>query len=183
MKLLLTDIDGVILNWSDHFRKYLQQYYPDVDLWDPTVFAQQDITADIIKHYNYTAWIGFVPPLRDAQDVLPKFKKDGWEIIACTSMGSDQYANALRRMNIENLFPSVFSRIDIIPFMEPKNKWLTQYRGSGAVWVEDKWTNAMAGADMGLKTFLMRHEYNSKYNSKNINEVDNWIQIYNKVSK
>ena len=53
MKLLLTDIDGVILNWSDHFRKYLQQYYPDVDLWDPTVFAQQDITADIIKHYNY----------------------------------------------------------------------------------------------------------------------------------
>ena len=42
MKILLTDIDGVVLNWSDHFQKYLKQYYPDVALWDPTVFAQAD---------------------------------------------------------------------------------------------------------------------------------------------
>ena len=53
MKILLTDIDGVVLNWSDHFQKYLKQYYPDVALWDPTVFAQADETAEIIKQYNY----------------------------------------------------------------------------------------------------------------------------------
>ena len=86
-------------------------------------------------------------------------------------------------MNIESLFPNVFSRIDIIPFMDPKNKWLTQYRDSGAIWVEDKWTNAVAGANIGLKTYLMKHEYNAQYSANNIEKVDNWIQIYNKVNK
>lgn len=182
-KILLTDIDGVVLNWSDHFQKYLKQYYPEVSLWDPTTFAQSDQTADIIKYYNNTAWIGFLPPLRDAQEILPKFKQEGWEIIACTSMGVDQYANALRKQNIESLFPDVFARVDIIPFMEPKNKWLSQYKGSGAIWVEDKWTNAVAGANIGLKTYFMKHSYNAMYDADNIEKVDNWIQIYNKVNK
>ena len=29
MKILLTDIDGVVLDWVAHFEKYLNTYYPD----------------------------------------------------------------------------------------------------------------------------------------------------------
>jgi hypothetical protein len=29
----------------------------------------------------------------------------------------------------------------------------------------------------------MKHEYNAKYSANNIEKVDNWIQIYNKVNK
>ena len=96
-------------------------------------------------------------------------------------MGTDQYANALRKKNIENLMPDVFARVDIIPFMEPKGHWLSQWRGSGAVWVEDKWSNAVLGADMGIKTFLMKQSYNSSHDYQGVEKVDNWRQIYNKV--
>ena len=180
-KLLLTDIDGVVLDWSGHFNRYLKQHYPDLELMDPTQFDQKQQIGQLIEGFNKTAWIGFLQPLRDAADVLPKFKQQGWTVIACTSMGSDQYANSLRKMNIENHFPNVFDRVDIIPFMEPKHEWLSQYKGSGATWVEDKWSNALAGVDQGLNTYLMRHEYNAYADNNNVKKVDNWQQIAGQV--
>jgi FMN phosphatase YigB (HAD superfamily) len=178
-KLILTDIDGVCLDWSKQFNKFLKEYHPDKELMDPTVFAQAPDTAKLIEGYNKTAWIGFLEPHRDAKEVLQKFKNDGWQIIGCTSMGTDRYANALRKMNIESHFPEVFDKVDIIPFMEPKNRWLSYYKDSGAIWVEDKISNAKAGADIGLNTYLMKHEYNAFLDDKRIKKVDNWIQIYN----
>ena len=77
--------------------------------------------------------------------------------------------------------PDVFAQLEIIPFMQPKGNWLAPWKGSGAVWVEDKWSNAIIGADMGIKTFLMKQSYNSKQDYQGVEKVDNWRQIYNKV--
>ena len=181
MKILLTDIDGVVLDWQKHFNNYLDKYYPDEKLFDPTVFAQGERTGKIIKEFNNTAWIGFLEPWKDSVEVLTELKNMGWKIYGCTSMGTDQYANALRKKNIETLMPDIFTQLDIIPFMQPKGNWLSQWKGSGAVWVEDKWSNAILGADMGIKTFLMKQSYNSKHDYKGVEKVDNWRQIYNKV--
>lgn len=65
--------------------------------------------------------------------------------------------------------------------MSPKNEWLSQYKDSDAVWVEDKWANALAGANQRLNTYLMRHEYNASNDDKRITKVDNWQQIASKV--
>jgi len=181
-KIILTDIDGVVLDWSGHFNKYLMQYHPEQKLMNPTTFSQTEDIGVMIEDFNKTAWIGFLDAHKDAREILPILKNEGWQIYGCTSMGSDQYANALRKQNIENLFPDVFAKLDIIPFMEPKGKWLSQWRGSGAIWVEDKWSNAIAGADIGLKTYLMKHEYNAQHDHTGIEKVDNWTQIYNKVT-
>ena len=182
-KILLTDIDGVVLDWQKHFNKYLDHYYPGEELFDPTVFAQGERTGKIIKEFNNSAWIGFLEPWKDSVEVLTELKKMGWKIYGCTSMGTDQYANALRKKNIETLMPDVFTQLDIIPFMQPKGNWLAPWKGSGAVWVEDKWSNAIIGADMGIKTFLMKQSYNSKQDYQGVEKVDNWRQIYNKVTQ
>tara|TARA_B100000989_G_scaffold269533_1_gene225012 strand:- start:211 stop:768 length:558 start_codon:yes stop_codon:yes gene_type:complete len=180
-KILLTDIDGVVLDWQKHFNKYLDHYYPGEELFDPTVFAQGERTGKIIKEFNNSAWIGFLEPWKDSVEVLTELNHMGWKIYGCTSMGTDQYANALRKKNIETLMPDVFTQLEIIPFMQPKGNWLAPWKGSGAVWVEDKWSNAIIGADMGIKTFLMKQSYNSKQDYQGVEKVDNWRQIYNKV--
>ena len=180
-KILLTDIDGVVLDWQKHFNKYLDHYYPGEELFDPTVFAQGERTGKIIKEFNNSAWIGFLEPWKDSVEVLTELNHMGWKIYGCTSMGTDQYANALRKKNIETLMPDVFAQLEIIPFMQPKGNWLAPWKGSGAVWVEDKWSNAIIGADMGIKTFLMKQSYNSKQAYTGVEKVDNWRQIYNKV--
>jgi hypothetical protein len=180
-KILLTDIDGVVLDWQKHFNKYLDHYYLGEELFDPTVFAQGERTGKIIKEFNNSAWIGFLEPWKDSVEVLTELNHMGWKIHGCTSMGTDQYANALRKKNIETLMPDVFAQLEIIPFMQPKGNWLAPWKGSGAVWVEDKWSNAIIGADMGIKTFLMKQSYNSKQDYPGVEKVDNWRQIYNKV--
>ena len=180
-KILLTDIDGVVLDWQKHFNKYLDHYYPGEELFDPTVFAQGERTGKIIKEFNNSAWIGFLEPWKDSVEVLTELNHMGWKIYGCTSMGTDQYANALRKKNIETLMPDVFAQLEIIPFMQPKGNWLAPWKGSGAVWVEEKWSNAIIGADMGIKTFLMKQSYNSKQDYQGVEKVDNWRQIYNKV--
>ena len=38
MKILLTDIDGVVLDWVKHFEAYLDRYYPDNKLANPKEF-------------------------------------------------------------------------------------------------------------------------------------------------
>ena len=200
MKILLTDIDGVVLDWVKHFEAYLDRYYPDNKLANPKEFdlnlrytdlkpmsesmgEENDFMRDVVKNFNTTAWIGYLEPFRDAKDVLPKFKDAGYKIIACTSMGTDPYSKALRKMNLEQHFPGVFDQIDIIPFAEPKGNWLKYYRDSGAYWIEDKWSNALAGADVGLNTLIMKHEYNAYMKDNRIRHVDNWQQIYSIVNK
>ena len=161
LKILLTDIYGVVLDWQQHFNNYLDKYYPGQELFDPTVFAQGEETGKIIKESNNTAWIGFLKPWKDPLEVLTEFKENGWHIFGCTLMGTDPIYNALRKKNIENLMPDVFARVDIIPLWNPA--LVIQWRGSGAIWVEDKWSNAILGADMGIKTFLMKQSYNPSH--------------------
>ena len=48
-KIILTDIDGVVLDWQTHFNDYLDKYYPGQELFDPTVFAQGETTGKIIN--------------------------------------------------------------------------------------------------------------------------------------
>ena len=115
--------------------------------------------------------------------MLNKLSSEGWEVHGCTAMGHDPYAIALRKQNLEMHFPNVFKRLDTVGFDVPKADWLAQYRGHKCVWVEDKWVNARAGADIGLETYLMKQSYNSMHDYKGVEKVDNWTQIYSKVVK
>ena len=91
-KILLTDLDGVVLDWSGRFDEYLKMYSPTSKSMDPTVFEQTDDIAQHMRTFNKSAWIGYLEPLRDAREILKNFKQDGWQIFACTAMGYDPYS-------------------------------------------------------------------------------------------
>ena len=78
MKYVLTDIDGVCLNWTKQFNKFLAYYHPDVTLDDPT--KDYEDVVHIMHDFNRSAWMGWCEPLCDAVDILTKFKERGFEI-------------------------------------------------------------------------------------------------------
>ena len=179
MKYILTDIDGVCLDWQTQFEKFLQFHYPDKDpKVDPT--ARHNNLEDEMNQFIGSAWQGWCQPLRDAVEILTKLKQQGYQVHGCTAMGFDPYAIALRKINLERHFPNVFDRLDTSESGAgcTKEDWLAQYRGHKCVWIEDKWGNAIAGATIGHKTFLMRHEYNASSDHPKVTKVDNWQQIY-----
>jgi len=183
-KIILTDIDGVCLDWQKQFEKFLKFHHPDKEpTADPT--ARRLTLEDEMEQFIGSAWQGWCEPLRDAVEILTQFKQEGHEVHGCTAMGFDPYAIALRKINLERHFPNVFDSLDTTEMGAgcTKEDWLAQYRGKDCVWVEDKWINAVAGASMGIKTFLMKQPYNAHNNDDRITKVDNWQQIHYYINK
>ena len=188
-KIILTDIDGVCVDWDRGFTKFAKKYF-DMEINDSTesharqrwVEMGRDID-DLIWHFNMSAWIKHLEPFRDAQTVIPQLSQEGWKFVAITSMHEDEHAHKLREENLQTLFGDAFTEVICIGTGYSKDDTLKPYKDSGYLWIEDKWRNAVLGADMGLDTILIKHPYNAYKDDSRITKVENWQQIYHYINK
>ena len=110
-KIILTDIDGVVLNWEYAFGEYMEfQGHQPVEGHNKFYSVRQkynlptDASGDlVIKTFNESAAIGFLPPLRDAQYFIKKLhEQHQYQFIAITSLSLLPYAQQLREKNLKN---------------------------------------------------------------------------------
>jgi hypothetical protein len=140
----------------------------------------KDTATKLIKTFNESAAIGFLPPLRDAIHYVRKLHEEhGYVFHAITSLSLDRNAGRLRRMNLEKLFgETVFEEIVCLGTGADKDEALEPYRDTGYYWLEDKWENSVVGQNMGLRSILVEHGHNMKYKG-DIPIVKDWRAIYN----
>jgi hypothetical protein len=186
-KIILTDVDGVLLDWEWAFDIYLQQHgfkkVPDGHLkYDISKRYGIDLEQGqkLIKIFNESAAIGFLPPLRDAMHYVKRLHEEhGYVFHAITSLSRDENACELRRMNLRKLFGStVFEKFVFLDTGADKDEVLKTYRDSGFFWVEDKKINCEVGHKLGLRSMLMEHGHSLDYVNPNIPVVRNWREIY-----
>lgn len=189
-KRILTDCDGCLLNWEYAFRLWIAEhgYHPQNDHgkfhYDlaHTYEISSDEMMDLVRAFNESAAIGFLPPLRDAMYYVKKLHEEhGYYFHAITSLGDDPNAAKLREMNLKKLFgDTTFERVVCLPMSTPKNNILAQYKEEGydGFWIEDKISNAVAGADLGFETLLMEHAHNMNDPHPSYTIVKNWKDIY-----
>jgi hypothetical protein len=187
-KTTLVDADGVIFNWEYAFNLFMEEHgFEMVD--DAKLIYNIGFRYDIpekqgktmIKHFNESAMIGFLPALRDAQEYITKLSDEGWEFICITSLSTNKYAQKLRRKNIDKLFgEGTFKDVICLATGADKDKVLQQFEGSNMWWVEDKVENALHGQDVGLRPLVMEHGYNM--DDDRVRRVKNWKEIYEIVT-
>ena len=185
-QIILTDVDGVLLNWEYAFKCWMEQYGYELktDNRNYDVSDRYGISyekgKELVWAFNQSAAIGFLPPLRDAMyyvDLL--HRKHGYVFHAITSLSEDKHAAKLREENLAKLFgPTVFEKVLCIGTGADKDEALEPYRGSGLLWVEDKIENAELGDRLGLHAVLMEHGHNMHYNNDDILVYKNWKEIY-----
>lgn len=189
-KLILIDIDGTVLDWKNSFIKFMA--LEKIIEKDNTKYKvsewMEDITGNsisvehgkfLVEYFNRSAWIAFIEPLRDSVEVLKALKAKGYEFKAITSMHTDKPAQALRKMNLEDVFgKGVISDITFLPTGADKDEALAKYEGSGAWWVEDKVENALLGKRIGLKPIIIEHEYNKNVFTDDIPTAKFWSTVY-----
>lgn len=185
-KIILVDADGVLLNWEFAFDVWMQehghrkqkgfQFKYDIG---KRYGIDKAIGKQLIKTFNESAAIGFLPPLRDAIHYVQKLHREHGYVFHCiTSLSLDKNAQKLRRMNLEKLFgDTVFEEIVCLDTGADKDGALEKYRDSGYFWVEDKIDNAEVGSKLGLQSLLMEHGHNLDY-SGTVPVVKNWRDIY-----
>ena len=188
-KIILTDVDGVILDWAKGFDQFLEQHYK-IKVKDPTQYTAHlrwEGTREQMKtltwHFNMSAWMRYLEPLRDSVEIIKKLGQEGWKFIAITSMHTDEYSHKLREQNLQDLYGNVWEKVICLLTGADKDQALLPWKDSGYVWVEDKFTNAVLGADMGLQSVLMKHDFNAYMDDTRVTKVDNWQQIYYYINK
>lgn len=182
-KIILTDCDGVILNWESQFHSWMNARGYNItknsvyEIHDTYGIAQHR-AEKCIEEFNTSAYIIGLPAFRDALSGVATLKERGYRFIAITSVGDNPYTEILRKINLENLFgKDTFLEVHCLSESKGKKSTLDKFNNSGLPWIEDLPKNAKLGADLGLNTFLIDHPYNQYFEDDRITRVQNWKHI------
>ena len=202
-RIILTDVDGVLLEWEHHFTEWmLQRSYFDNEVGEGYVgkkvypYKLLDDKKDTyemaerfgltktevrkeIREFNKSAWMGNQPPILESQTWVKLLAAEGWTFIPITSQTSDIPAQLLRKKRLGELFGDhIFTNYHILDTGADKDSALAEFHNTGLYWVEDKPKNAVAGLKYGLKPILIDHPYNRDFNHPEVIRVSNWKQIH-----
>lgn len=190
--VILVDADGVLLNWEYAFNIWMTQHgfemLPGGEL-DYDIGRRFGISREqgkkLIKMFNESAAIGFLPPLRDAIHYVKRLHEEHGYVFHCiTSVSTDPNAQQLREMNLRKLFgETVFQRIVCLGTGADKDEALYPYRDTGCWWIEDKPANAVLGAELGLNSLLMEHGHNMTHYHDHVRTVKNWEEVYQIITQ
>ena len=190
-RLILVDADGVLLDWEYAFNIWMQEHgfeeVPGSKLsyeMSERYGIPKEQVRKLIRLFNESAAIGFLPALRDAMYYVKRLHEEhGYRFHCITSLSTDPNAVRLREMNLAKLFgKTAFERVLCLPTGADKNEALEEYEGTGCYWIEDKPENAKAGYNTGLKPLLIEHGHNMNYVHDHIPLVKNWREIYNIIT-
>jgi len=188
-KVILTDVDGVLLDWAFAFGQWMKRHGYAIDPEEADNYLMHKVygiehaeAKRLIRMFNESAWIRKLPPFRDAIHYVKKLHQEhGYIFHAITSLSNDQYAQHLRTKNLREMFgDTVFEEYVYLDTGADKDQVLEPYRDSGCLWIEDKPENAQEGARQGLTSVIMDHNHNASFNNdaENIYRVRNWREIY-----
>lgn len=188
-KIILTDADGVLFNWEYAFNIWMQEhgfttvkgYQFMYDMAERYGIPKAQVKT-LIRQFNESATIGYLPALRDAVQYVTKLADEGWEFHCITSLSENKYAQRLRRKNLDKLFgKGVFTKLVCLGTGDDKDEALAKYKDSKLWWIEDKPVNCEAGAKAGLKPILVEHGHNMK-GTYDYPVAKDWEHIYNIVT-
>jgi hypothetical protein len=186
-KLILTDCDGVLMNWEYAFITWMQRKgFEQINKTDYDVGKrfgmEKSESKKYVRMFNESAAIGFLPPLRDAMyyvDLL--HRKHGYVFHMITSLSNDPQAQELRIANTKKLFgETAFEKFVFLDTGADKDDELSEYENSYLPWIEDKPENAETGANMGLESLLIEHGHNM--DCKEFPLFKDWKSVYQHIT-
>lgn len=194
-KLILTDVDGVLLHWEWMFDVWMFRHgYTKInnDAYSVSeAYAISEYEGDkLCTMFNETVYIRNLPPYADAVYYTKKLHEQyGYVFHAITSIGDNPYVVESRVENLHRLFGrSMFFDITCLSPDRSKIEILTKYEDSNCYWIEDHIENCALGDDVGLQPILMNQAYNQvtakchkRY--KYLLRFNNWKQIYEHITE
>lgn len=189
-KLIVTDCDGVLCNWEWAFELWMEEHghtvnpeYAKAYEMDLRYSISKKESMQLIRLFNESAAIGFLPALRDAAYYVKLLhEKHGYVFDVVTSLSTNTYAQQLRKKNLFKLFgETAFRNFVFLPTNAGKHAALQPYKDTGVWWLEDKIENAVCGAELGMRSLLVAHGHNFSFEHPEITMVKDWEEIYNIV--
>lgn len=189
-KIILTDADGVLLDWEWAFSVWMQERgYTIAENAKKSYYLhhhynelEQKDAKRVVKTFNESAAIGFLPAMRDATYYVKRlYEEHGYQFRVITSLSLDKDAQRLREMNLRKIFGNAIEDVICLATGADKDEALAPYKDSGMFWIEDKPSNADCGYNLGLKSILIEHGHNMHHECP-YPIVKNWKEIYELIT-
>lgn len=187
-KIILSDVDEVLLQWSNHFCKWASEEFginkePLKNVYQVHKWLEKhpDETDKIINHFNsLPGHFDVITPFPDAVQAVGLLKKRGYRFVAITACKNDSLTYELRKKNLESVFgKDTFLDIHCVGYVHTKSgKKETLQKYDPTWWVEDSWQHALAGVDVGHTPIVITREHNIGKDHPKITRVNNWMEIY-----
>lgn len=192
-RLILTDIDGVVLQWGKAFGQYIKTMglVPDTHIIRPAYKVEKilniskDESYQLIDEFHHSKYFTDLVPYADAVIYIDRLAKEGYRFIGITACGrSDNktiYDN--RYKNLNKYFRNIFEDLHIMPLGESKATYLGKYKN--AYWIEDSLKNAITGLEFGHFTFFINREEDVRDQGSHpsITEFSSWKEIYSQLNR
>ena len=182
-KHILTDCDGVLLDWEVKFHEWMRakgynrikyDIYNLAESYDIPTFKKYDL----VRQFNNSSWIGELSSFRDAVEGINKLKNAGYYFTIITSLSLDPFSKKLRNINLNSVFGiNSFYDLVCLDTGAEKDSELEKYKDSGLWWIEDKPENCEAGLRAGLKPILIDHLHNQYYHNPKVIRVKTWRDV------
>ena len=189
-RAVLLDCDGVLLDWIAGFRVFAEDRLGRAlcpvgptrfDMFEWLGVKGRDEVLPLIVEFNGGACGGFgrLPLMPGAREAMETMRAAGRELHVITACSEDETVRALRRSNLLDAFGDVFAEVHCVGLSESKRLLLDEH--VEGVWVEDKFENAVEGAESGHDAYLLRHSYNRHQEDGTViprlRWVDDWAEI------
>lgn len=184
-RIILTDVDGVLLDWENHFDKWMHvrgyRQVPDAEKiysMNKRYDISKEEKEEAIREFNSSAWMSTQEPMPQSQTWVKLLHAEGWTFIPITSQTMDIPAQELRKRRLKELFGgTVFENFFILDTGADKDSALAEFHGTGLWWIEDKISNAILGLEYGLRPLIYTHLYNQEFEHPEIRRVNNWKEV------
>jgi len=182
-KIILSDVDGVLLDWELAFHKWMEDKgYTAADKSLYKMNEAYDIekaeSKRLIREFNESVRMLDLPAFRDARSGVARLVEAGYQFIVITSMSLDPMAKKAREINLEAVFgENVFVEVICLDTGADKDEALIPWKDSNIIFIEDKAENAVTGADMGLRSILIEHKHNAECDDPRIARCADWKEI------
>ena len=184
MSLILTDIDGVVLQWESAYENYMKSigldplHFKDrIHKIDPKTlgitFTEE--SRRFVEQFQSDPIYGNLPPFEDALRGIHRLHSEGWTFIGITCCGTNETIVRLRHENIEKYFPNIFTKIHTLEVYDSKENCLKQYEP--AVWVDDIPRHVLSGINCNHETYWLKRYPDFGHFDPRCSIVSNWDEI------
>lgn len=193
-KIILSDCDGVLLDWRKGFLEWLPDHISNTlasgameeENFNNAFDYDMQHIDNLAVEFNQSPAISRLEPCKDALEYVRRLGDLGFRFRVCTAMGMSELSQQYREYNLYTVFGDYFDEVSLRPVGGSKASWLEQYKDTGLFWLEDHVRHAQDGHNLGLQPIVVADSSNEHYKDLEFPRTSHetpWKDIYELILK
>lgn len=183
---MLTDVDGVLLNWIDAFENNMKkQGYESNPIFSGDMGIPIEKMFNIprseaiqkIYEFNRSEHMYNLDVMPGAVEAIKKIYTKYNRIHIITACGEE--AKNARIYNLRNKFGDIFEAIHFVEIEKSKKKILLNYQNYKSYFIEDNYKHALDAKELGLRPIILKNNkvYDDMPSYRTWSGILNYLEI------